>query len=169
MAHARDSLAALPLIGAAFRDANSLVYGPSRALVNPPAAGRRQARWLGREAWSLTATDWDFVKRVAVIGAIVALAAGVAFALQRPDPARLTVAAPGRCYIAPDGGARWHSVRQCSALLKAMHVDDVTLAEARRRGAADGRWQAPCRHCGAMLRDQPEFRTKREEYERLAE
>ncbi|MCE9616474.1 MAG: hypothetical protein K8T26_19545 [Lentisphaerae bacterium] len=139
-----------------FQDVVSKIFGPGPAVLRP-------------SRWRLEPHERDFAWRAVTVMAIVVLAVGVVLKVKEPEPPALTIAAVGRCFIAPGGGEKWHSVLECPALARALNIEQVPIAEARRRGAASSRWRHPCALCGATLQTIPSARDKREEFDMLAE
>lgn len=131
--------------GYAFREAGSLVFGSAGTMLEEEGL---------------------LAKRLLAVVAMLVFGAGAVLRLLRPDSHALAVAAVGDCYIAVDAGNAWHSVRQCQRLALALHVEQVSIVEAQRRGEGV-RWQQPCRVCGGLLRANPGFLAKRDEYELL--
>ena len=57
------------------------------------------------------------------------------------------VAAKGWCFIAPDGGKKWHAERDCRSLKKSTNVKYVTLEDAEKLGKDKKKWIDGCYFC----------------------
>jgi len=56
-------------------------------------------------------------------------------------------AAKGWCFIAPDGGKKWHAKRSCRSLKKSTNVKYILIEEAKKLGKDEGKWVDGCYFC----------------------
>ena len=57
------------------------------------------------------------------------------------------VAAKDWCFIAPDGGKKWHAKRSCRSLKKSTNVKYLLIEDAKKLGKAEKKWVDGCYFC----------------------